>query len=105
MTRIPALVRSTAKSCQQYYYAPPSSFHTRRRGEQMAPAMLAIRSMSMSTAQNSPPRHDENDSATLPPKIKNTFGANFDWKDSLRIKSLLTDEEVCSSCIKNSFIF
>ena len=85
MTRIPTLVRSTAKRCQQYY-AP-----------QMAPAMLALRSMS--TAQHAPPPHD-----TLPPKIKNTFGANFDWKDPLRVKRLLADEEVCSLCIIVSFL-
>ena len=64
----------------------------------MSPAMLALRSMS--TAQHAPPHHD-----TLPPMIKNSFGANFDWKDPLRIKSLLADEEVCSSCIDKSFIF
>jgi hypothetical protein len=51
---------------------------------------------SLSTAQHSRSSllHDENDSG-LPPKMKNTFGANFDWKDPLRIKNLLTDEEVC----------
>ena len=113
MSRSLILVRNAARNSQQHATSLSLATPVISQKGQEAVSVLASsrltspRRISFSTAPLDHDRDNGGEGEVLPPKIKNTFGSNFDWKDPLRIKSLLTEEEVCScpGCFQFSAIF
>mmetsp|Transcript_21514 Transcript_21514/g.46761 ORF Transcript_21514/g.46761 Transcript_21514/m.46761 type:complete len:463 (+) Transcript_21514:269-1657(+) len=94
MIRSPILVRSALKS-SQHAASVAAAIVPRREIRDQALVRLTKTTRSFSTARN--------DDIETPPKIKNTFGASFDWKDPLNYKSSLTDEEAAIQEAANAF--